>query len=298
MSNLKRIIGKYDSGNKGALLFITAGIHGNEPAGVLALENVFKILQKNKPSIDGKIIGLRGNKKALEKKVRFIEEDLNRTWTSENINSKQINSAEKAEMFEIIELLEKFPEENFTKRYFLDCHTTSSKSKAYISVQDVHDNIKWANLFPTYIIQGFSDLVKGCIDRYESKIGLTGFVFEGGQHKSEKAIKNHEGMIWHALQYACNLNFKDLQQIPQSVKTLAEKRKNQKFFKLIYRHAISSKDDFKMKPGFKNFQKIKKQELLAYQNQKPIYSKWNAYIFMPLYQDQGNDGFFIVKEIQ
>ncbi len=297
MENLNRIIGEYDTGNKGSLLFITAGIHGNEPAGVLALENIFEILQENQPPINGKIIGLRGNKKALQKQVRFIDEDLNRTWTSENIKSNRIDSAEKIEMFEIIELLEKFPEKHFTKRYFLDCHTTSAESEPYISVQDVHDNLQWAKLFPTYIIKGFSDLVRGCIDRYESKIGLTGFVFEAGQHQSKKAVKNHEGIIWHALHYACDLNFKDLEKIPKSVKTLAEKRKNQKVFQLIYRHAISAKDNFKMQPGFKNFQKLNKEELLAHQNQQPIYSKWEDFIFMPLYQSQGNDGFFIVKEV-
>ena len=41
MKNLHRIIGEYDSGNKGALLFITAGVHGNEPAGILALQKIF-----------------------------------------------------------------------------------------------------------------------------------------------------------------------------------------------------------------------------------------------------------------
>jgi succinylglutamate desuccinylase len=53
-----------------------------------------------------------------------------------------------------------------------------------------------------------------------------------------------------------------------------------------------------MQPGYKNFQPIKKGELLAQQNGKPIYSEWDAYIFMPLYQKQGNDGFFVVTEAQ
>lgn len=297
MKNSNRLIGEYDSGNEGPLLFITAGVHGNEPAGVLALQKVFKTLQEDKPSINGKVVGLRGNRKALENEVRFIDEDLNRTWTEENIESGKIDTHEKKEMFEIIEILEKYPKSEFTKRYFLDCHTTSAASEPYISVQDVHDNFDWAHLFPTYIIRGFSDMVKGCIDHYLSRIGITGFVFEAGQHESETSIESHKGMIWLCLQQACNLKFEALNEYPKSAKILEERRKHRKTFDIAYRHGISDDDQFEMLPGFVNFQKIEKGQDLARQNGKPVHSEWDAYIFMPLYQSQGNDGFFMVKEV-
>src|SRR5690625_622411 len=143
MKNLHRIIGEYDSGNKGALLFITAGVHGNEPAGILALQKIFKTLHREKPILNGKIVGVTGNLKALKNKVRYIDQDLNRIWTEEIINSGKTDTHEKKEMFDIIKVLEKHPESEFTKRYFLDCHTTSSASEPYISVQDLNDNIAW-----------------------------------------------------------------------------------------------------------------------------------------------------------
>src|SRR5690606_23780251 len=158
MKDIPRIIGEYDSGNSGPLLFVTAGIHGNEPSGIVALNEVFKILNAERPKINGKIVGVSGNRKALLNGVRYIDEDLNRTWTEENIISEEIDSHEQKEMFEIIEMLENFPEKDFTKRYFLDCHTTSSTSEPYISVQDKNDNDAWAHKFPTYIIRGFSDI--------------------------------------------------------------------------------------------------------------------------------------------
>ena len=52
-----------------------------------------------------------------------------------------------------------------------------------------------------------------------------------------------------------------------------------------------------MKEGYENFQKIEKGELLAEQNGEKVYSEWDAYIFMPLYQSQGNDGFFVVQDV-
>ncbi len=294
---IPRIIGEYESGKKGPLLFVTAGVHGNEPSGIIALQKVFETLQKEKPKIKGKIVGVSGNKEALLNGVRYIDEDLNRTWTVENIASGEKDSHEKKEMFEIIDVLKKFPEKDFTKRYFLDCHTTSAASEPYISVQEVNDNDAWAHKFPTYIIRGFSDIVLGCIDHYESRIGITGFVFEGGQHESKISETNHEGMIWLALQFACGLNLDSLKSYPESAKMLEEKRKDRKTFEIKYRHGISKEDNFKMEPGYSNFQKIKKGELLANQNGKEILSEWDAYIFMPLYQSQGNDGFFVVEEV-
>ena len=64
MNHIPRIIGTYDSGEKGPLLFITGGVHGNEPSGIVALLKIFKILKAQKPNIRGKVVGVSGNKEA------------------------------------------------------------------------------------------------------------------------------------------------------------------------------------------------------------------------------------------
>ncbi|MDT0690476.1 succinylglutamate desuccinylase/aspartoacylase family protein [Salegentibacter sp. F188] len=295
---IPRIIGKYTSGKEGPLLFVTGGIHGNEPSGVKALERVFSELEKTRPEIKGTIVGVAGNKMALNENKRYIDEDLNRTWIEENVKEGKKDSHEKKEMFEIIELLEKFSEEVFTKRYFLDCHTTSSASLPYVSVQEVNDNDEWAHKFPTYIIRGFSDIITGDIDHYLSRIGMTGFVFEAGQHTDERSVENHEGVIWLALKEACGLNLEKISTYPDCVNRFAEKNAPpQKTFEIIHRHGLEDGDIFEMQPGYENFQKIEKGELLAKQNGNEVKSEWDAYIFMPLYQAQGNDGFFVVQEV-
>ena len=53
MKENNRIIGNYSSNKKGPLLFVTAGVHGNEPSGVKALKKVFSELEKTKPEIEG-----------------------------------------------------------------------------------------------------------------------------------------------------------------------------------------------------------------------------------------------------
>lgn len=293
-----RIIGNYTSNNKGPLLFVTGGVHGNEPSGVKALEKVFEELEKTRPEINGRIVGVRGNTSALKKDQRYIDEDLNRTWTEKNVQSGNPETTEQKEMHEIIEVLQDFPEKDYSKRYFLDCHTTSSDSLPYISVQEVNDNDPWAHKFPTYIVRGFSDIVYGAIDHYMSRTGLTGFVFEAGQHTSPASVENHEGIIWLALKEACGLDLSEISCYPQCVDKFAkENAPEQKTFEIIHRHEIKDGDTFKMEPGYKNFQKIEKDELLAISNGKEIRSTCDAYIFMPLYQSQGNDGFFVIQAV-
>lgn len=292
----ERIIGNYTSNIEGPLLFVTGGVHGNEPSGVNALKKVFQELNKTKPEIKGRIVGVIGNTAALEKDQRFIDEDLNRTWTEENVKKEEPESREQKEMHEIIRVLEQFPEKNYSKRYFLDCHTTSSDSLPYISVQDVNDNDSWAHKFPTYIVRGFSDIVYGAIDHYMSRTGLTGFVFEGGQHTNAASEENHEGIIWLALKEACGLDLKKISCFPDCVEKFTKvNAPEQKTFEITYRYEIKPGDSFKMEPGYENFQKIKKGELLAINNGEEIRSEWDSYIFMPLYQSQGNDGFFVIQ---
>lgn len=292
-----RAIGKYTTGANGPLLFISAGVHGNEPSGVIAFERVLKVLTEEQPAIKGQVLGIYGNKEALKKEVRYIDEDLNRTWTKKNVDAEIRNTHEKKEMFDIIGQLKEVTKNNAQERYFLDCHTTSSDSIPYISVQEVGTNDQWAHRFPTYIIRGFSDIVSGCIDHYMSRSGLTGFVFEGGQHDSPDAVDHHEAMIWLAIAHACDLDLERLQTYPASVAALEKRRANRKTMEIIYRHALEDGDNFTMEPGYENFQPIQKGELLATHNGKKIHSEYNAYIFMPLYQSQGNDGFFVVKDV-
>jgi succinylglutamate desuccinylase len=292
---MERIIGQYSGSGKENFLLVTAGIHGNEPSGVLALQRVFSELEKHKPEIPGKILGLAGNIPALEKNTRFIDEDLNRTWTDKKLSMPENSSCEIKEMNRLISTIEMDENEGFSNYFFVDCHSTSSDSIPYISVEDVGENDNWAHQFPVYIVRGFSSLVNGSIDKYLSKTGMTGFTFEGGQHSAENTAKNHEALIWLAIKEAFGLDLEKLPCFPERVGILDE-YPPQKTFDIIYRHGLENDDKFKMEPGFKNFQKISKGEILAEQNGKKILSEWNARIFMPLYQPQGNDGFFVIKE--
>jgi len=294
--SVERIIGKYSSGNPGNLLLVTAGVHGNEASGVIALRNVMQGLEREKPEVKGVFLALAGNVQALNQNRRFIDEDLNRVWPDKKLKRAKGSNAEELEMLDIIKVLKDYPQEDFVNRFFIDCHSTSSESLPYISVQETGKNDSWAHSFPLYIVRGFSDLIEGSIDHYLSQNQFTGFAYEGGQHFADTTVEHQEAIIWLGLEKAGLLALDQLEGMPESVKKIREEEERTTF-EIIHRHHLDKGDDFKMEPGYANFQKISKGEKLATHNGKEVISEYDARIFMPLYQAQGNDGFFVVEEV-
>jgi len=79
-----RIIYHVKGKQKGPTLVFFAGIHGNEQAGVNALKSALP--QIDKQTVYGEIYGIYGNINALEQNKRYIDDDLNRIWTTKHIN--------------------------------------------------------------------------------------------------------------------------------------------------------------------------------------------------------------------
>ena len=94
-----------------------------------------------------------------------------------------------------------------------------------------------------------------------------------------------------------NVKAGDVENIHNEI--LVEYSKNlPKVTELITRHQIENKDDFRMQPSYKNFQKIEKGEHIATDVHGDILAKEDALIVMPLYQKKGKDGFFMVRELE
>jgi hypothetical protein len=52
-----------------------------------------------------------------------------------------------------------------------------------------------------------------------------------------------------------------------------------------------------MKPGFVNFQKVPAGEVVARTRAGPVAMPLRGRLFLPLYQEQGDDGFFVVRPV-
>jgi len=91
---LERVIGSYTGVGKGPLMIVFGAMHGNEPAGVEALKLMVKMLEVEpitnpQFTFRGRLLGLIGNTRALKQGKRYINKDLNRQWTSENVQRIQ-----------------------------------------------------------------------------------------------------------------------------------------------------------------------------------------------------------------
>ena len=301
----ERVIGKYSQNIPGPTLIFIGGIHGNEPSGVIALQQVFEELSQLKPPIKGRIYGFAGNLSALSQGVRYVQKDLNRIWKSERIaeinNGKYVpenECIEEQEQRQLYEILKSSYNEK-DKVYIFDLHTTSSESQPFTTIGDTLRNRILAIKFPIPIVLGIEEQLEGTLLSYvNSELGFVSMGFESGQHDALSSIQIHAALIWLVLAHTKCIKSKDLPNLNDHYKTLISHTKNnQKIFEIRYRYDISKLKEFAMKPGFKNFQKISKGEALAKNEFGEISSLEKGMVFLPLYQTQGDDGFFIVKQI-
>ena len=297
--SIERIIGKIQGKEDGPTIIFFAGIHGNETAGVFALNQVFNSI--NKEQVKGTIYGVSGNLKALEQNQRFINEDLNRIWLKDNLksleNKRELNYEEE-ELKQLFFILNKIINKENTPLYFIDLHTTSSKTLPFITINDALINRKFSVLFPVPIVLGIEEYLDGPLLSYINGLGYVSLGFESGQHDEKSAIINSVAFIYLALAYAEIINEKDIPNFNHYVKQLKkESQKNKGIYEVIYLHRILNGEKFKMKPDFKNFQRVTKGTIVANNNGKTIITPYNAQLFMPLYQEKGKEGFFIIKRI-
>jgi succinylglutamate desuccinylase len=294
--SINRIIFEIKGNDAGPTIVFFGGIHGNEPAGVFGLKSVLNKLDKK--NVNGNIYAISGNLRALKEGKRYINKDLNRIWTEEELNSTlQSHSlvSEHKEQLEIYNLLQDIILKNKGPFYFIDLHTTSSKTLPFITINDAIINRKFSQQFPVPIVLGIEEYLQGPLLSYINTLGYVSLGFESGQHDNKKAILNNIAFINLALEYSNVVKRIDTSKHHEFLKSAAQNLS--KNFEVIYLHRIKNSDVFEILPAFKSFEPIKKGTLIALHNGQEISSKYTGHIFMPLYQKSGNEGFFLIRKI-
>ncbi len=291
---------------KGPFVIFSGGIHGNEPSGVLALKNVFAQIVERNLKIHGSVLTFIGNRNALNSGQRYATIDLNRLWTDKNI--KKLHSAGFApnelnpdviEMIKIDELVREFENRASGKEhYFIDLHTTSAPSVPFAVVDRSQHCIDTALQFPLPVVINLNEYIKGTMLNYLDKRNFHGLVFEAGQHDDPMSIKKHEAIVWLVLVQTGALSKDDVPDFDAYFELLNGLSDDpHKLFEIVHREAIQEGESFEMRPGFVNFQAIKKGDFLGEKCGKKLIAPHTGRIFMPLYQSKGTDGYFIIKRI-
>lgn len=296
-----RIIGDVGNEKKGPVAIFFGGIHGNEPAGVMALEKMMAELAEKEPELKGRVIAIRGNIPALLAQKRFIDEDLNRLWTKEaimRIRIKPVLVEEEREMLEILGLLEEIIDATEGPFYFFDLHTTSGKSNPFLTINDALANRKFAAQIPVPIILGIEEHLTGPLLSYVNQLGYVALGFEGGQHDDPGSIDRCKAFCYLSLQIAgifgtdrlngSNVNMDVLENPSFGLAS---------FFEIVQVFTIREFEEFRMLPGFESFQPVSKGVPVAQHQGSQVLFPLDAHIFMPLYQSQGSEGFFVIKKV-
>lgn len=294
----KHILFKVEQNTNLPTVIFFAGIHGNEKAGVVALQQMQKTVEKLR--LNGNVYGVLGNLKALESNQRYIDEDLNRLWTAEKLNqviSKTDVNTEEQQAQELFVLLHQIINKQNGPLYFIDLHTTSSKTLPFITINDAMINREFSKKFPLPIVLGIEEYLEGPLLSYINTLGYISIGFESGHHMGIASVQNNIAFINLAMVYTGVLseNQVDVMTSRETLKIAAEHIYN--FFEIIHLQKITNADDFKMNEGFKSFQPIEKGTPVATLNSAEILSEHEGYMFMPLYQKKGSEGYFVIRYV-
>ena len=297
-----RMIGHVRGEQPGPTMIFLGGMHGNEPSGVFALQKVLYELNEKSTPVKGNIYALCGNLSALAKGERFHSKDLNRMWTNKNIDllvsgELQVDCDDTEELVELYNIIQGILSKEPGPFYFMDLHTTSSETIPFVLVNDSLVNRKFTEQYPLPMILGIEEYLEGPLLSYINELGYVAFGYEAGQHDDLASIENHIAFIYLTLKFAESINEDDFNYY-HYYEQLAKTSIDSKYvYEISYGFRVKEGESFKMKPGFVNFQHVKKGQEMAVKNDIPVIASYTGRIFMPRYQNVGEDGFFEIRKV-
>jgi hypothetical protein len=316
LAGLDRRIGKYGGEHPGPTVICVGGLHGDEPAALVALRRVFDRLEETRPAFRGELVAFAGNLEALRQHRRYVERDLNRIWMSERTEEMEKAlrggavpapaDVEDKEQWELFAVLDEAIRRARGEVYFLDLHTSSAQGEPFVCIGDTLRNRSFAMSFPVPVILGLEECIDGSLLEYINNRGAITMGVEAGQHLEMSSADCHEAFIWLALVSAGNISIED---IPGSTEDAPAGARHHKLLQdasghlppileVRYRHPVIEGERFVMEPGYRNFQSIHAGDKLATGRGGTVCAPESGRILLPLYQGLGSDGFFVTQDVR
>lgn len=284
-------------------MIIVGGIHGNEPAGIVAVQRVLNELRHRRVTVSGRLLGLAGNLRALSQNVRYMTRDLNRRWFPDHLARLRDklhaeDSSEDIEQRELLNIFDRLDETFDHPLVVMDLHSFSAEGPPFSVVADTLRNRPIAYEMRVPIIFGLEEAVEGTLLGYLADLGHIAVGFEAGQHEDPRTVENNVAAIWIAMVAAGLVERSDVPEIARFEARLAQAAAGlPRAVEIVYRHPIAPGDEFRMDPGFYNFQGIGRGQRLAIDRDGEVDSPSSGRILMPLYQGLGEDGFFVARDL-
>jgi len=299
-----RILGRCVGSAPGPTVLALAAVHGNEPAGVRAAERVLAALRQRARDLRGEVVFVLGNLTAFARHVRYVDADLNRAWTPERVarargpGVEAEAPVESREQREILAAIGEVVESARGPLYFVDMHTSSAEGPPFLTVGDTLRNRSFARSFPVPVILGLEEQIDGSLLEFLNERGFVTLGVEAGQHDAPQSVERLEAVLWLALVTTGIVEAGTLSELGRFRTLLRDASRGvPTVVEVRYRHRIDPGDQFRMEPGFVNFQWVQKGQLLARDEHGLVLSQYRARILLPLYQGQGDDGFFLTRDV-
>lgn len=252
-----------NSGNPGPVLAIFAGVHGNELAGVFALQ---EILPKLTPT-RGKLFVAFANPPAIAANCRMLEKNMNRCFykgnngnTPEDIRARELMSV--LDQCEALLDLHMFYDDD--GQPFVICEDNALDIAQKFDVDIISTN--WVNAEP------------GAADGYMSAQGKVGLCVECGPiSKAHEYTAFAEKTIYQFLRH--------FEMSPLKVAFSNSPKKTIVADRSIYKSSAK----FKLKSGYKNFDELKKGEVFAIDGQSKSRAGSAECIIFPHYAAKVNE---------
>lgn len=299
----RRVLARASGELPGPTLVCVGAIHGNEPAGVHAIHRVGQRIAEAGALLRGDFVGLVGNLEAFAQGRRFVERDLNRAWTRERVGRLTVAPgdrdalyAEDMEQLELLTEIERAIREARGPVYLIDLHTTSGSDGIFTVFGDALPHRAFAERFPIPMVLGLEELVDGTIIQHFGTRGIIAVTVETGRHDAPGSVDRAEAAVWLALDALGMLGKGVRDEAVEGERTLRRASAHlPRALEMRHRHAVRQGDGFQMRPGYKNFDRVAQDEVLASDATGEVRATEAARLLMPLYQDQGEDGFFLVR---
>lgn len=309
---IPRVIDRLRGEAAGPTLIAIGGLHGNEPAGVAAIRAALRGARDHSGALRGELIGLVGNVRALAARRRYLARDLNRLWTPPRLAAARGRPGEQAdpwstmtmdgaELSELAELAAELEDVIAAARgpiVALDLHTTSAPGIPFAVIGATPAHRAFASAFPLPAILGLEEQLEGVLTRYLASRGCVTMAVEGGQSESPDAAAYLEAVVTLALTASGCFAPGEIPGEAAARDVLSRARGElPAFIEVTTRHEVKPEHEFRMEPGFANIHRTGAGTLLARDRRGEIRAPFDGLVLLPLYQPQGNDGFFYGREI-
>ncbi|MDG1491596.1 MAG: succinylglutamate desuccinylase/aspartoacylase family protein [Planctomycetota bacterium] len=300
---VERELGVKDDGRAGPLVLITAGLHGNEPAGVVAARRVLAEISGGTTA--GRVVALAGNRGALMRGERHGGQDLNRLWRApiladlmaQDPADDRVDEAELRELLGVIERERGAAHGAGREVILLDLHSTSAAGGPFSVVPDVVRSRRLARAIGLPVVLGLEQRIEGPLLTWIVGQGEVGVVLEGGQHEDPQTVEVLVDALHVALQHA-GVTGGDLARAREARGRIDVIRGDvPPVLDMVYAHPIEPEDGFVMEPGWSNFRPVCTGQGLGLQRGEVVQAPIDAFMLMPLYQGLGSEGFFLCERV-